>query len=278
VARETINGEPGETWTNNTSRALYQFHAMRGACGACMQYDGQIGPKWPIQLHRNCRCQQSRIEPGARAPRAFIDFRAKLAEASHADKVRAVGASVYNLLERGVIKWEDAVTRARVRSLQEVVALKKLSVKTLEENGVRPWIAKIAHAAVHTPEQDLVRAAREASARALEAAGVNQEHLIEALAKTLTGRVKIVGGATVPGITGVTPVATTAGFRPAMSAGAKELESILINWRALGAAAIVAVGADSITIRRGAVTTTVRPGQTKYGKTYEEWRRIAEER
>jgi hypothetical protein len=272
VPREIISGEPGTTWTNTTSRAMYQFVPLSNACAACLQYAYQLsnGP-WPIPIHRNCRCQQRRVEPYAKAPHPFADFRKMLEEMSHADKVKAIGSSVYNLLERGVVEWEDVVTRYRVRSLKEVVALKKLSLKTLESNGVRPWIAEIAHAAVHTPEQDLIRQARAASMKALEAAGVHQEQLIEVLSKALTGRAQLVGAA--PGA-----MSTTAAFTPKISAQARELEAILAGWRASAAAAIVAVGADSITVKRGAVTTTVRPGETKFGKTFEEWKRIAEEK
>ena len=273
--RQIINGEPGTTWTNTGTVALYQFIPLASACAACLQYAYAIGPIWPIPLHRNCRCRQRRIEPNARAPHPFADFRKMLEEMSHADRVKAIGSSVYNLLEREVIEWSDAVTKFRVRSLQEIVALKTLSLKTLESNGVRPWIAKIAHGAVHTPAQDIVRAAREAALKSLEAAGVHQEAIVEVLAKTLVNRAEIAGG-------NAGTMATTAAFKPAgMSAQARELEAILAGWRpaaaraAVAGVAIVGRGEESITLKRGAVTVTIRPGERAFGKTFEEWKRTA---
>jgi hypothetical protein len=274
---EPTNGEPGTTWTNTTSRPWYQIIPGAHPCAACLQwaYQVKLGP-WPIQLHPNCRCSQERIEPGFKAPHPFADFRKMLDEMSHGDRVKVIGGAVYNLLERGVIKWEDAVTRYRIRSLKQIVALQKLSVKTLEANGVRPWLAQAAHAAVHTPEQELVRAARAKSMAALEAAGVDQKALVEVLSKALTGQAKIVGGN--PGAPGL---ATTAGFKPAnMSAQARELEAILGAWRA---APVVMVGRtevrpteEGVALTREGKTVTVRKGESVFGKTYEEWRRLAE--
>jgi hypothetical protein len=267
--RETINGEPGEVWTNTRGRAVYQFRTVsRPPCAACLQYESQlsVGP-WPIPLHRECRCMQIRVEPGMRAPHAFADYRKMLDEMSPADRTAAIGKSVYSLLKRGVITWEDAVTRFRVRSLKQIVALKKLSIKVMEENGVSSAIARIAHAAVHTPEQEVVRQARAASAAALEAAGVHREALVEVLAKTMTGGVRL-SGAT-PGA-----MSSSAGFKPTMSAQARELEAILAAWRPAVGVAIVASSAEAITLRRGAKTVTIGPGEKAFGGTFEEWKRV----
>jgi hypothetical protein len=271
---EPTNGEPGTTWTNTASRPYYQFVPLSSACAACLQWAYQVKPgPWPIPIHRNCRCTQKRVEPGQKAPHAFADFRKMLDEMSHADSVKAIGNSVYNLLDRGVIKWEDAVTRYRVRSLREIVANKKLSIKTLTANGVRPHIAEFAHAAVHTEAQEIVRAARAASLAALEKAGVQQEHLIEVLAKALSGRAEIVGG-------NVGTMARTAGYQPALSAQARELERLLAAWRA---APVIMHGKteertldEGIAVTRGGKTVVVKPGETKFGKTFEEWKRIAQ--
>ena len=192
--RLLINGEPGERWVNEGSRALYQFFcALQNTCGACLQYHHQIAYFWPIPLHRNCRCQQRIIMPGQTAPKAFVDFRELLADMPHDQQVAAVGAANYRLIASGAVKWEDVVMKGRVRTLKEVVALQKLSIREMESRGVKPWTARRAYESVHTPEADLIRAHRAELIERLERAGVPQDELIAELSRTIAGRAKIVG-------------------------------------------------------------------------------------
>lgn len=191
----TFNGEPGTRWTNDTDRARYQFIAkLQNTCGVCLQYHMAIGPHWPIQIHRGCRCMQIIVMPGQEAPHAFVDFRALLREMPHDQQDAAVGAANYRLLEAGVVKWEDIVMKTRARPLEEVVALLKLSVETMLRAGVEKSIAEQAYAAVHTPEQELVCQHRAELIAKLEKAGVSREELISELSRRITGRVTIVGG------------------------------------------------------------------------------------
>jgi hypothetical protein len=193
--RVTFNGEAGTRWKNDTGQAQYQFVCdLVRTCGACLQYHMAIGPWWPIPIHRNCRCKQYRIEPNAAAPHEFVDFREVLDGMTQAQKRIAIGASNYKLLTEGVVKWDEIVTRYRVRTLQEVVAVNKVTIGTLEKAGVRKNIAKRAYAAVHTPEQDLIRRHQAELVKKLEKAGVSQDELARELARQIVGRVGIAGG------------------------------------------------------------------------------------
>jgi hypothetical protein len=237
-----------------------------------LQWAYQVKPSpWPIQLHHGCRCEQRRVDPDQKAPHAFADYRTMLDEMSHADRVKAIGSSVYNLLARGVIEWKDVVTRYRVRSLKEVVTNKKLSIKTIEANGARPCIAEMAHAAVRTPEQETVRAARAALLAllallvSLEKAAVHQEALIEVLAKTLSGRAELDGGLFADDV-----------------GQARDLERLLAAWRAAPVAMVgrteVRTLDEGIAVMRGGTTVVGKPGETKLGKAFEKWKKVAERR
>jgi hypothetical protein len=154
-----------------------------------------IGSWWPIPIHRCCRCRQYPIAVGAAAPHPFTDFRQILDGLPHGQQVEAIGASLKRLLDAGVVKWDEIVTKYRVRTLREVVALHKISLATMEEAGVRAGIAKAAHAAVHTAEAELVRQHRAELIGKLTEAGVSQEKLVEELARGIAGRAVIAGGA-----------------------------------------------------------------------------------
>ena len=68
--RLIISGDPGTTWTNDSERVRYQFHAaLINTCGVCLQYHQKIGAWWPIPIHYGCRCTQTAVKPGATAPR-----------------------------------------------------------------------------------------------------------------------------------------------------------------------------------------------------------------
>jgi hypothetical protein len=209
--RRIETGLAGTTYTNDTSRVLYQFHvAGINTCGVCYQYNSAVGPWFPIPLHFGCRCRQSAVAPGAEAPRPFVDFRETIAALRHDQQVAVIGASAYKLLEAGVVKWTDVVTPSRVRTLREVVSLRGLSVKRMTDAGVRPRIAEAAHAAVNTPAHIATEAARrtlpplgrggsggvttEGLAR-IQAAGLKQEALVAELSARIAARVSVAEGA-----------------------------------------------------------------------------------
>ncbi len=191
-----IFGEPGEVWTNNTSEYYYQFHcAWHNTCGQCAQYDGAVRRgSWGIPLHRNCRCTMTPILPSHSAPSPFTDFRAAIDVLDPAQQRECIGASNYKLLKEGLVNWEDIVTRYRVRTLQEVVALKKLTVAQMEGAGVRSKIAAHAFASVHTPAHELAAQARAVLVANLEGAGMNAAQIARIAAQGLAARVSIASG------------------------------------------------------------------------------------
>jgi hypothetical protein len=147
-----------------------------------------IGPIWPIPFHRGCQCEQRRIEPYAKAPHPFADFRKILDEMSPDAQAKAVGAGVYALLKSGLIEWGNVVTRARVQSLTEIVAWKQLTMDEMVAVGVDLELAVAAYEAVHTPEQDAVRQERAKFLGAMDQAGIPRDAVAEELARALLGR------------------------------------------------------------------------------------------
>lgn len=125
---------------------------------------------------------------------------------SHSDQVAAVGASNYALLRAQVVSWSEVVTRYRVRTLREVLALNKVSLKTALAAGVKPGIAARAYAVVNSPEAEMVRAHRAALTAVIEKAGISQQALVDHIAHALTDRVVIVGGAGRISMADVAPV------------------------------------------------------------------------
>ena len=244
-----------------------------------------IGAWWGIPLHYGCRCTQKAIKPGGEAPNAFVDFRDILDGMPHDQQVAAIGASNYKLLKTGVIEWKDVVTPGRVRDLREVVANKRLSVKTMTDAGVRPTIAEAAHKAVHTAEHELVAQRRRELAEKITAAGLNQEQLSAAIAKGVVEKVSLGAG---PDTYGAGPA--WPGGKPFFGPGtgpshAAALTAILAAprprrtgevgpaERTVGAPRVADDG--TITIRTNERTITIRPGESAMGRTYEEWSRTS---
>lgn len=191
---DPIGGAPGTTWTNDTGKIRYQFHCdWKNTCGVCAQYDGMVGPSWPIPFHFSCRCRQSPVYPGKES-QPFTDFRAKVETLSAPQKANLVGASNYRLISQGVVSWDDVVTEGRVRDLREVVARKKLTPAQLKKAGVDRHTAAKAVAAVNTPAHALAEEARRKAMDALKAKGLSDEQARRAVAERLAGRVSIGGG------------------------------------------------------------------------------------
>ena len=161
MARDIISGDAGTVWQNDTGKAKYQFHcAFINTCGFCLQYHLKISANWPIPLHFQCKCGQTLISPGQKAPEPFCNYRELLDNMSDADKTAAIGASSYRLLKSGLATWEDIVTPNRVRDFREVVAKKKLTVKQMVDHGVKRYQAEKAYSAVHTEEHQHVERQR----------------------------------------------------------------------------------------------------------------------
>jgi hypothetical protein len=228
--RVIFDGEPGTRYTNDTGKIQYQFiAALINTCGVCLQYHMKVSRAWPIPIHRNCRCIQRQIKPGGQAPRDFVDYRKLLDEMEPDQQAAAVGASSYRLLKAGVITWEDVVTPSRVRTLEEIVAKKRLTVDQMVKAGVKPFWANKAYNAVHTEEHERVRAHRAGLIKNLEKAGLSQEQLVKELGGRLAGRLVIGPGPEGPYTKGPAwpggPVPGTGG------SSAAELAGLIAAWK-----------------------------------------------
>src|SRR5262249_3398957 len=68
MARIVFRGEPGDVFTNETGKLLFQFRVSgSNTCGLCWSYNLAVGPMWPIPLHRNCACVSVPVPPGESA-------------------------------------------------------------------------------------------------------------------------------------------------------------------------------------------------------------------
>jgi hypothetical protein len=283
-----INGEPGERWTNNTGKVQYQFHAaLINTCGVCLQYHNAIGSWWPIPIHHGCRCHQTLIKPAAEAPHPFVDYRELLDAMPKAEQAAAIEASNYKLFKAGVVKWEDIVTRSRVRNLREVVAKKKLTVDDMKRAGVGRVQVQRAYTAVRAPEHELVAQQRQEIMQRLVGAGLSQEAIVGELSKCLAARVMIAEGPMGPYTEGS---AWGAHRLPGVGASdAAALGALLSAWRPTKTRAVMGLKpapadvriereGDELTLTIDERTVTVRPGESVLGCSYSEWRRIAERR
>lgn len=195
AATAIIDGPPGDVWTNDTSKPMYQLHvSANNTCGLCWQYAEKISRFWAIPLHRNCRCRQSAIKPGQQARNPFVNYRELVRDLSPTQQTAVMGRSAFRLWEAGVVKWEDVVTPARVRPLHEVVGNRGLSIKRMIKAGVQPWVARRAYETVHTPEHEAVAAQRRRLLEQIAGAGMSQDAVVRQLAKAIFPRITIASG------------------------------------------------------------------------------------
>lgn len=196
-----FNGDPGTTWTNNGQKVRYQFFCdWVHTCGVCAQYDHAIGSIWPIPLHHRCRCHQIPILIGAESD-PFIDFRAKIASLDPRNQSKVIGRANWELVTKGVIKWDDVVTPTRVRTLQEIVARHGLSIEAMTASGIRKTIAEKAFSAVNTPAEQILKAHRQQLISNLEGAGLGRTQIIDLAAQGLAKRLEIQGPSGVSRVT-----------------------------------------------------------------------------
>jgi hypothetical protein len=194
MPRVTFNGNPGEVFSNTTGKILYQFICnLANSCGVCIQYHHAIGPYWPLPIHRRCRCTQRPVPPGHDAL-PYVDFREVIAGLDHQQQSVVVGRANLTLIERGVVQWSDVVTPSRVRDLREVVALKKLSIRSMVDAGVNRSQAEKAYATVHTPNREIAVQHRKAFVDRMIAVGATKEDIAEFFGKGVAGRVTVSKG------------------------------------------------------------------------------------
>lgn len=200
-----FNGSPGEVYTNTGDRILYQFHCQFGhSCGICISYHMSIGTSFPIPIHRGCNCTQTPIFPGGSAE-PFVDFREMIRELGPSEQAAVMGKSNLRLVESGVVKYEDVVTKTRIRDLKEVVSRGKLSVGDMTGAGVDRRLADKAYESVHTPAHELANAKRAELVAKLQGKGIADDAIRRAVAERIALRVGIAEGPSGPGGISIEP-------------------------------------------------------------------------
>lgn len=191
MPKTIIDGEPGETWRNDTEKVQYQLICdWENTCGLCGQYDHQIGSSWPIPFHRNCKCKQEAIWPGKTA-RPFTDFRETIRNLDPSQQAHVVGRSNLILIEKGIVDWKDVVTGRRIRDLREVVALKKINVDTMLKVGIGKKEANAAYKSVNTAKHKEARTKKQELIDKIQAMGMRKEELKRELGERLGGKFKL---------------------------------------------------------------------------------------
>ncbi|WP_422932047.1 OmpH family outer membrane protein [Singulisphaera sp. PoT] len=205
MAKVIFNGDAGDVYTNETGKILYQLIvSFSNSCGVCIQYAYAIGSFWPIPFHRGCRCENRPIMPGE-AAHPFVDFMEEIRQLSPRQQSVAVGKANWQLIESGVVGWEEVVTKARVRSLREVVSRNKLSVEQMTKAGVPKYRADEAHAAVNTPAHQIVDQQRKQLVENLMGMGITKDQIREAFGGRVADRVTIGAGPSGKGYMPVDP-------------------------------------------------------------------------
>lgn len=188
-----ISGDPGTAWTNDTSRIMQQLHVkFDNSCAICISQANMIAPYWPLPFHFGCNCRNVPIVPGATAA-PFVDFMDEIRKLEPNQQAAAMGASNWKLVEAGVVKFEDVVTRARIRDFHEVASIHKLSVKTMTDAGVRSQWAKEAHERVNTAKHLDTEATRRALVVGLRNAGLTDKQIASEVGSRLVARAGIEG-------------------------------------------------------------------------------------
>jgi hypothetical protein len=188
-----VTGAPGTAWANSGNRVMYQLVvSWLNSCARCIQYDHAIAPWWPIPFHPNCNCRQQPIAPGATAD-PFVDFRERLQELPPERRRHVMGVANYRLVEQGLVKWTDVVTRSRIRPLHEVAQRAGLDEKALAKAGVDPRSARQAVARVQTPARAAQVDANRAIVERLKQLGLSDEQIKQGVASRIAARVAITG-------------------------------------------------------------------------------------
>lgn len=188
-----IVGEPGTTWTNRTDKIYFQAVCkFQNSCAVCISLAGQIARFWPYPIHFGCLCRSVPIMPGAES-KPFIDYQQAVAELDPSQQAAAMGRSNWTMVSAGLVKWDDVVTRSRVRDFREVVARNKLTVEDMVRVGVAPRDAKQAFNAVHTAGHEQARKTRKVVATALKEHGLTDAQIAAHVGEKLLERFGLSG-------------------------------------------------------------------------------------
>lgn len=172
----------------------WQFRCQfNRSCARCIQLANLIGPYWPIPIHYKCVCQNVPVAPGQLAD-PFLDFQEEVRGLDPAQQAVVMGRSNWALVESGAVRWEDVVTRARIRTFREVVARERLSVEALVRAGVKPGPARQAVESTATDAQTQAEAGRRIMAEILAQHGLSTREIAGAVGGRLKLRVGVQGG------------------------------------------------------------------------------------
>lgn len=184
---DIIGGDPGARWRNGGQKILWQFRCQfNRSCARCIQLANLIGPYWPLPIHHKCVCQNVPVAPGQFAD-PFLDFVEEVRKLEPAQQAVVMGRSNWALVDAGVVKWEDVVTRARIRSFREVVHRERLGADALVKAGVRRHVAEKAIADTSTAPATQAEQAR----RAMRDILLNHGLTVQEIAGSVGGRLKL---------------------------------------------------------------------------------------
>jgi hypothetical protein len=124
----------------------------------------------------------------------YQDWRKMIADLPEEQRVKVVGKANMQLIDQGVVKWEDVVTTNRVRLLREVVSREKLTVDQMTKAGVKERWAKDAWASVNTPAHQLAAQQRTELLKQILDMGIKPQHLKEMFGERMAARIGIFSG------------------------------------------------------------------------------------
>jgi hypothetical protein len=188
-----ITGNPGERWQNDGGKVQYQLVvAFINSCGFCIQYHHAIANYWPIPFHPRCNCRAVPIAPGQSAE-PFADFEAEIEKLPHERQVEVIGDGAWKLIQDGQIKWEDAVTKTRIKSLYEIARDKNLSISDMKKAGISEATASRAYLQTRTPAQMAMLSAQKAAYQKLIDMGYTPEQIQQMAVQRISSMFGLVG-------------------------------------------------------------------------------------
>ncbi len=192
-------GDPGSAWTNDTDKVWWQFEcSFVNSCEYCMSLHSTIAPfPFPIPMHEHCGCYQEPVMPGTESG-PFVNFDDYLRGLSDGEKERSIGESLWKLIQKKVVGWEDVVTPDRIKTLAEVVKSNRLSVEDLIKAGVSKAVADRAANYSKAEVSEIIKRHRDELIKVLSSATKWADELRKGVAAGIGGT-PFVGYGGVPG-------------------------------------------------------------------------------
>jgi len=188
-----ITGNPGEAWRNDGGKVQYQLVvAFINSCGFCIQYHHAIANYWPIPFHPRCNCRAVPVAPGQSA-QPFADFEHEIDQLPHERQVEVIGDGAWKLIQDGQIKWEDAVTKTRIKSLYEIARDKNLSISDMKKAGISEATASRAYLQTRTPAQMAMLSAQNAAYQKLIDMGYTPDQIRQMAVQRISSMFGLVG-------------------------------------------------------------------------------------